>query len=154
MKTISFISISFLAAHLCCCTPTASLTATRPEVLYSLEHTGRYRVHIKGRKIETTAILVVKRAGEEWRGSMVNEFGVKVFDFRIRNKKCKLQTTLPQLNKWYIRKTLESDFACLFRAARQGELIKGKTITLHPNGSFTLHNERREIAYTFVPLDR
>lgn len=102
--------------------------------------------------MELTGVLIVKHAGGEWRGSLINEFGIKAFDF-IAGKKCRLLNTLPLLNKWYVRRTIESDLSFLFRAAQGGEAVKGKRLTPQAGGAFRLQNERRKVEYFFQPLD-
>jgi hypothetical protein len=154
LKTIRSISISLgLAVFLSCAsTHRPPVGEPLPGLLSDLEHTGRYRVHILSERMELTGILVVRHPGDEWRGSVINEFGVKAFDFIVKNQKCRLLNTLPLLNKWYIRKTIESDFSFLFQRVQRGGVTKGKSLQLQSNRVFRIKNERQNIEYTFLPM--
>ena len=83
----------------------------------------------------------------EWRGSLINEFGIKAFDFISPQGKCKLQNTISFLDKWYIRKIVEADFVFLLWDA--GKQIKGKSLEQFSDGKFILKNEKRNIEYSF-----
>ncbi|MDR2118489.1 MAG: hypothetical protein LBP25_03005 [Tannerellaceae bacterium] len=121
-------------------------------ILSSLEQTGRFRLHIRADRVDMTGILAVRHPEGEWRGSVINEFGIKAFDFIVKDRKCRLLNILPSFNKWYIRKTIESDFSFLFRAAQQGDAVKGKSVSLQSGGAFRIKNERRHIEYIFQPM--
>jgi hypothetical protein len=99
-----------------------------------------------------TGILIVKPAGDEWRGSMVNEFGIKAFDFIVKKQKCRLLNTVSLLNKWYIRKIIANDLSFLFRAAQRGDVVRGKSLTFQANGEFRIRNEQQYIEYIFQPM--
>jgi hypothetical protein len=102
--------------------------------------------------MELTGILIVKHVDGEWRGSLINEFGIKAFDFIAGKQRCRLLNTVSLLNKWYIRRTIESDLSFLFRAAQGGEAVKGKSLISQAGGAFRLRNERRNVEYFFQPL--
>jgi hypothetical protein len=91
---------------------------------------------------------------DEWRGSLINEFGVKAFDFVALQGKCKLQNTISFLDKWYIRKTVESDFAFLLWDVAAGKVVKGKCLEQLPDGGFILKNEKRNIEYSFQLIEQ
>jgi hypothetical protein len=121
-------------------------------VLPAPGHTGKYRIHIQSNRMNMTGILIIKPAGDEWRGSMINEFGIKAFDFIVKKQRCKLLNTVSLLNKWYIRKIIANDLSFLFRATQRGEMVKGKSLTFQSDGMFRIRNERQHIEYIFQPL--
>jgi hypothetical protein len=108
---------------------------------------------IKTGQAEISGIMVIKYMENEWRGSLINEFGIKAFDFIAPPGKCKLQNTISFLNKWYIRKTVESDFACLLWQAAEGKAVKGKRLEMLPDKGFILKNEKREMEYLFQYIE-
>jgi hypothetical protein len=110
-------------------------------------------VLIKAKQADVSGILVLKHIDDEWRGSLINEFGIKAFDFVAPPRKCKLQNTISFLNKWYIRKTVESDFAFLLWDAADGKIVKGKSFEQLPDGRFILKNEKRNIEYSFQLIE-
>ncbi|MDR2389651.1 MAG: hypothetical protein LBD89_07695 [Tannerellaceae bacterium] len=124
-----------------------------PLPFYGEETTARYRVHIQSRRTNLSGILVAKSRGDEWRGSLVNEFGVKAFDFALDKQKCRLFHTVSFLNKWYIRKIIANDLLFFFRATQQGKgKMKEKTLTIQSDGIIRIRNERHKIEYIFQPL--
>ena len=104
---------------------------------------------IKTSKAELTGIMISKFMDGEWRGSVVNEFGIKVFDFVI-NEKCRLKNTISFLDKWFIRKTIESDLYFLFN---NRETLKGKSLTVEDN-KISLTNEKRKIEYYIHKMEK
>jgi hypothetical protein len=128
----------------------ASLVAPPP--LFSLTDVNTYRLRIKTPQVEMSGVMMVKYMDNEWRGSLINEFGVKAFDFIVKKQKCRLLNTVSLLNRWYIRKTIERDLFFLFGKALQGEVEKGRRITYQPDGFFIITNERQHIDYIFQPM--
>jgi hypothetical protein len=114
--------------------------------------TSGYQTRIRVGQAEITGVLIVKYMHGEWRGSLINEFGVKAFDFVATERKCRLLHAVPFLDKWYIRRTLESDFTFLFRDAPNGKATKNKRLTQTAGGAFVLKNEKRHIEYVFQPF--
>jgi len=100
--------------------------------------------------MELTGIAMFKYMNDEWRGTVMNEFGVKAFDFVAPQGKCKLQNVLPFMDKWYIRRTIVSDFSHLL----WGVPTKGKSLAVSADGAFVLKNEKYNIEYSFQPIDQ
>jgi hypothetical protein len=98
--------------------------------------------------------MVVKYIDNEWRGSLINEFGIKAFDFVAPQGTCKLQNTISFLDKWYIRKTVESDFAFLLWDAAAGKTVDGKRLEQLSDGRFILTNAKRDIEYLFQLIEK
>lgn len=112
------------------------------------EYPARYRSRIKARQAVLTGILIIKRAGNEWRGSLINDFGVKAFDFIVTGGRCRLFNAIAFLDKWYIRRTISADLALLC----SGREREGRRWTRDANGQVAFKNERRDIEYTFQPI--
>jgi hypothetical protein len=117
----------------------------------NIEQFTRYHVDIATPKAGFSGIVILKQIDERWEGRMINEFGVGMFDFSVRNGKCRLRNIMPALNKWYIRKTVEDDLAFLIGKANSGLAAKGRTVEREADG-FILVNTRRHIRYTFHPI--
>lgn len=134
------------------CASTHNASATGDNQLLDKGKTSRYQLLIKVNQSEITGIMLLKYTENEWRGSLMNEFGVKAFDLTAAKGKCRLQHILPLLDKWYIRRAIASDFAFLFWNAGQGKPDKGKSVERLPDGAFLLKNEKRHITYLFQPV--
>jgi hypothetical protein len=111
--------------------------------------TSKYQIRIRAGQAEATGILIVKHMEGEWRGSLVNEFGIKAFDLVASEKKCRLLNVAPFLDKWYIRRTVERDFLYLLRDAPKGQAAGSRRLTQTGEGAFVLKNETRRIEYLF-----
>jgi hypothetical protein len=153
MKNSLLISLCLSLFISCGSSRDASMTASAGNnQLFDKEKVSRYQVLIKVKQSEITGIMILKYTGNEWRGSLVNEFGVKAFDFILSERKSRLQNTIPFLDKWYIRRTIASDLSFLFWDASQGKKVKGKSWERRTDGMFVLRNEKRHIEYLFQPI--
>jgi hypothetical protein len=140
------------------------------EALRSEDQKNSYRVTIKMKDKQLSGICLLKKVGDEWRGSLVSEFGAKAFDFTVTSRKCKLQNVVSSLDKWYIRKTVVSDLYCLFAVdhpeasfrektvrGEQGALVvafgKKKVLTRWPDGTLTMQNLVRDISYSLIRVE-
>jgi len=136
------------------------------------EHLNRYQVSIQANGNHISGICMLKKSDGTWRGTLINEFGVKAFDFIVTLKKCELLHTISLLNKWYIRRTIANDLHFLFEIdnpdisfqkktirsinEQDGSLTiryqKKKSITRMPDNSLILNNIKRKIVYSFNVL--
>jgi len=96
-----------------------------------------------------TGIFVVKYTDGEWRGSMINEFGIKAFDVNLRNHKFRLQNVAPFLDKWYIRRTIKSDMTYLFTGISSRKTVKSKDLIHISEDAYILRNTKHGIVYEF-----
>lgn len=130
----------------------------------------QFRITISVEKTNLTGILIVKHMDGTWRGSVVNEFGVKAFDFISSPEKCRLLNVMPLLDKRHIKKTIAEDFRFLFeidhpdykvgrrpeRTIRDNILSvtykNKKEIRKLPTGELSLENKKRGILYSLKPL--
>jgi hypothetical protein len=123
-----------------------------------------YRVTLQTPDNRITGLCILKKTGEEWRGTLINEMGVKAFDFIVGDDKCELLNVIPAMDKWYVKKTVTADLYCLFnvdnpRAAfhrqlerfeQEGHLVvnyKKKQLLVTPDGVVLLMNNRRNLRY-------
>lgn len=104
--------------------------------------TLRLSVQLTFRKAVVTGLcLMVTSDKHETVGSVINEFGLKAFDF-VYNKqrnKLKLENVTPALDKWYIRRVLRHDMQYIVPI-----LIEA--------GECEYNNTKRGIEYVFKPL--
>ena len=86
-------------------------------------------------------------------GTLVNEMGVKAFDFTYANGKSKVLNVIAPLDKWYIRKVLRGDLTFILSNInkRQDADHKKRHLRLMPNGDISVSNDRFKIKYTFTP---
>lgn len=134
-------------------------SAAGPETFLPAEEGGRaqYTVTIGWKQSRISGICIMKSLGGEIVGSLVNEFGIRAFDFRYdpRREVLKIENPIGFLDRWYIRKGLRSDLRILFRAA-DGVLPceRGcRRIERLDDGSLQLENRRRGLSYRFSPMD-
>ena len=153
MRNSLLISLCVLLFASCASTRNIPSQTTVEKSIFDTEKVSEYRVQIKINQAELSGIMIVKYMNDEWRGTLINEFGIKAFDFIAPKGKCKLQNVTPFLDKWYIRKTIESDFVYLLWDEQKSD-VKGKSFTQLSDGAFVLKNEKRGIEYLFQPIEK
>ena len=110
-----------------------------------------------------------RKNGDTWRGTLMNEFGFKAFDFWTTNSRCELQDVQSMLDKWYIRRTIASDLHFLIecdhpQAPFAGKIVRyeqnnilvvshgKKELTVLPDGTLRLVNRRHHLTYELRKL--
>ena len=78
-----------------------------------------YSVGISYKGMGVQGIMVVKRYETGYRCSLINEFGIKAFDFEYDAAKgrAKVSNTIQFLDKWYIRRVIKRDLKRIFKNA-------------------------------------
>lgn len=92
---------------------------------FSDNETTRYTVAIAFKKASFSGICVVRRMGGTIAGSVVNEFGIRAFDFKmsVDRRRVKLLNVMKPLDKCLIRKAIAHDLKRLFRAKATDEYV-------------------------------
>jgi hypothetical protein len=93
--------------------------------------------------------MILRYSDGQWRGSLVNEFGVKAFDFIATSGKCRLMNTVAFIDKWYIRRTIENDLSYLLWQST----ASGKRLEQASEENTILYNDKRNIRYNFHKLN-
>ncbi len=100
----------------------------------------RWNVEISFKQAAITGLCIIDTVEQQPRGTIVNEFGLKMTDFVCSpTGKLKLHNLMPMLNKWYIRRTLRHDLQ---------QIVK----LLATRDELTYENQKRHITYRFKPL--
>lgn len=87
-------------------------------------------------------------------GTMVNEFGIKAFDFTYADGKAKVFNVIGPLDKWYIRKVLRDDFSFILANFEQGRDVvqKKRKMSVTPSGDMIVDDNKYRIRYTFTSM--
>ncbi len=127
-------------ALLCC------LTCWSTESEYGL------LMQVRGRDITGLCIIDTSPDGSVV-GTVVNEMGVKAFDFTYANGKAKVLNVIGPMNKWYIRRVISRDFSFIINNINGGKdvTVKRRSLRYQPNGDIVATNDRYKISYTFTP---
>lgn len=110
-------------------------------------------MQVRGREVTTICIMNME-ADAHIVGTVINEFGIKVFDFTYDNGKAQILNVFGPLNKWYIRKVLKGDFSFILSNIGRGENVvkKKRRLDVMPNGDISVCDERYNINYLFTPI--
>jgi len=129
-----------------------------------------FRLLIATPKADITGICIVKQVNGEWKGAVINEFGLKVFDFASTHRNCELLNVIPFLNKRYIKKTIAADLQFILeidnplypigtqadRYWNQDTLIvrykHEKELQRYPNGEVKYTNSKRNLTYSLTKI--
>ena len=130
-----------------------------------------YRISINRGNTNISGILIVKYIDNSWLGTVVNEFGLKVFDFSCTARKCELKNVVSMIDKWYIKQTISNDIKFLlevdnpaYKTGRTASKIidkdtltvsykKTKMLQRFATGEMVLHNKKRKLMYSFKKID-
>lgn len=114
----------------------------------------KYSVCISFRGTPITGLCIVRGNDDEVIGSVINEFGIKAFDFVFSKDKGKtrLHNVIKMMNKWYVKKVVRADLSTLLRSKNSEKQMKRRTI-LKDNGILTLNNNKYNITYKFIPIN-
>ena len=124
--------------------------------LFSFQgNTLKYNMSIQRKEMNITGICMMRRTGHDIIGSVVNEFGIKAFDFdyNIDKKKVKLNNVVGFINKWYIRKILKGDLKYLFSYGKNKEKNKNRDVIIGADKSIEMDNNKFHLKYVFTPLN-
>ena len=133
---------------------------------------NRYQVDIQVKGNHITGICMLRKSDEGWRGTLLNEFSVRAFDFIVTPKKCELLHTISMLNKWYIRRTIADDLHFLFEidnpdVSFQQKIVrytqaddslvvthypKKKFVRRMPDNKLIMNNLKRKIVYSLTVI--
>ena len=110
-------------------------------------------MQVRGREVTALCIMNME-ADDHIVGTVINEFGVKVFDFTFINGKTQILNVIGPLDRWYIRKVLRGDFTFILSNIGRGEnaVKKKRRLDIMPNGDISVSNERFNIHYLFTPI--
>jgi hypothetical protein len=75
----------------------------------------KFKSEISYKTSEISGILILKKIYDNTlAGGFINEFGINVFDITITESRAKLGYVFKNLDKWYIRRNLETNFHFMF----------------------------------------
>lgn len=116
--------------------------------------TQKYTVELSFRKTTVSGLCYVHNSEEEINGSLVNEFGIKFFDFQHKKNKKKtvLKNVIGKLNKWYIKRIVKADINFLLTNDSVPLSARNRTCTIE-QGRVTLCNNKYNLTYKFNPLN-
>lgn len=106
------------------------------------DESTRYTVAITFKTASFSGICVVKNIGTQIAGTIVNEFGIRAFDFTMSQdrRRVKLLNVMKPIDKCLIRKAIARDLKRLFNATTTDEYVSvdGDKITMRrPSRSYT-----------------
>ena len=130
-----------------------------------------FRVTFSAKKASITGIYIVKKVNGTWKGTIINEFGLKVLDFASTPQQCELLNVIIFLNKYYIRKVISSDIQYImeiddpaYKTGIQSDRYwNGDTLTVNhkkarelqrfPNGEMMYKNHKYGLTYSFKRIE-
>ena len=153
MKNLLCFIVSVFLISCASVTPTVQhgITAIESDVivwtpkLRSDSLSNRYRITLKTPDNSITGICVLKKSGEEWRGTFINEMGAKAFNFIVTDEKCKLLDVIAMMDKWYIKKTVADDLYYLFNVDNPKASFRKKLEWFNQGGNLVINNKNKQI---------
>lgn len=143
----------FASVSLLCMVAAASAQVRVGRSMIAADSSRCYTMQLTFRNAEVSGICLLKECNGGLTGALMNEFGIKAFDFTYHKGKVKLAHVMSMMNKWYIRYTLRKDLACLL-AATAPQQTKRHEVRLGDDGSLWLENKSHHITYYFKPIEQ
>lgn len=134
-----------------------SLRATTPDdtplTVVSDSTLCRYDAVISTAKGDVTGLLILRKCNDDVIGSLINEFGFSILDFKFLtgSRKLKLLNISDLIDKWYIRRVIKSDLTrciCLLFDIPVAPSSKYETAT-GTDGGIKVINLKQAITYSF-----
>lgn len=119
--------------------------------------TVKCRTEISFRGNSVSGLCLMRMLNDTIVGSIINEFGIKMLDFRYDRRKQKiwLYNVVKRLNKWYTKKVIKKDlifFLC--RLTGEYEATDGcRACKEISHDSIIVTNKRYNITYSFTLLN-
>lgn len=152
IRCLPLISLLLLLSQ----TPCMSMASDQYDVVTADSAiTIEYNLRMQVRGHDITGICIMNRSADHAIvGTVINEFGMKAFDFIFDGEKIQLLNIVAFLDKWYIRKVLKKDLA--FILSQMDKRVdfekKPRRIVFKPNGEVEVVNSRYKIYYSFTPM--
>ncbi len=119
--------------------------------------TKEYNLLMQIRENRVTSVCYIKqRDSLSIAGTVVNQMGVKAFDFVQEDGKVKVLNVVGPLNKWYIRKVLRKDFEFILKhiGEKRDTVERKRSIEFLENGEIKIRNIKHRIDYIFSPMQK
>ena len=109
-----------------------------------------YALTIESPDMSFTGICVMRQMSDTVAGTVVNEFGLKAFDFiyLMSKRKIKLKNVVKFLDRWYIKSTLKGDLKYLLGGSKPSH----RGLDIGADSTVRLANRRRGLTYIFTPI--
>jgi len=132
---------------------------------------NKYRMAMSRDKVNISGIWIVKLMEDSWRGALINEFGLKLFDFSCNADDCQLINVVKMMDKWYIKKTIAGDIQFLleidnpkFKPGKYAErrirndilsisYKKEKMLLQYTTGEIIMYNRKHKLKYSFKKIE-
>lgn len=117
--------------------------------------TKEYTVNLNVRGHEMSGISIFEfRTEKEVVGTLMSNFGAKIFDFVYDGRKTKILNVMKPINRWYIRKVLKKDFNFIITnlPAKRDKTEKQREMRVLPDGSISITNHKFKIKYLFSEI--
>ena len=87
-------------------------------------------------------------------GTVINEMGVKVFDFTFKKGQSRILNVIGPANRWFIRRALRKDFNFILTHIFDNEEVKKGGRKMWFEEGDICFSGRHKIEYRFTPLKR
>lgn len=138
-------------------TLTDSDTLKRPVILFDELGRSENVVAVDMRGNRLSGIMIVKKTEKGYLGTLINEFGIKAFDFEViagirgrlgSKKRVKLIDVVGFMDRWYIRRVLRRDIDFMLRFPNVPTDCLMEVVL--EGGNIVVKDLRYRISYTFL----
>lgn len=144
-----FLWISLLLV--CLCVSAQSIAAPDGLFLFNTGEKAEYTFSLQYKQYRFTGLCIMKKNDGGIAGSIINEFGIKAFDFVYESstKRIQILNVIGFMDKWYIKRTLKKDWKYLFAYPDVRKREKKKRTVKVEDGQIVLENRKHALVYSF-----
>lgn len=148
-----FLLFSLLLPVCCLLSPASSLQTPQPDSSAVVSREYQLSMNVRGEEMTGLCLMEVQDL-DRVVGTIINEFGVKIFDFTYAQGKAKVLNVMEPIDKWYIRRVLRADMAFIITHMLKGEnaTCKRRQFSMTASGEMHMSNEKYRLYYTFIPM--
>lgn len=132
-------------------------TLKQPVIMFDEQGRSENVVAVDMRGNRLSGIMIVKKTEKGYLGTLVNEFGIKAFDFEVvagnkgrlgSKKRVKLIDVVGFMDRWYIRRVLRRDIDFMLRFPDAPKDCR--MVVVSEGGNIVVKDLRYRISYTFL----
>lgn len=139
---------------MCCIVLCTGCAAQRAATAPASGGTQKYRTHIFRESMEISGITLLKAQDGVQRGTVINEFGIKAFDFENTARHCRILQAAGPIRRFPVRQMLARDLHFWMNGLDAGAAVTSgpRALTITPQG-IEVKNSRTRLQYLFTPME-
>lgn len=128
------------------------LADTACRFIFADGQTSKYSLQIESKHINISSICLMQKKDGQIKGCLVNEFGIKAFDFvyNFDNGKFEMLNIISMLDRGIIKRNISADFKSMLSA--EGSFEHKRDLFYKSGSELIFLNKRSKTKYIFAQI--